>query len=53
MDSGVITQQDTTILKQMVTSLLREKPSDPVPFIYNFLAQVKSGIDKPNPLSNI
>ena len=36
-----------------MTSLLREKPSDPVPFIYNYLCQVRGGVEKPKPITNI
>lgn len=43
-DNTVITNKDTLVLKQLVTNLLREKPTDPVPFIYNFLSQIKDGV---------
>lgn len=36
--SLIINQQDTSVLKKLVTSLLHEKPNDPVPFIYSFLS---------------
>lgn len=38
IDSNVITPKDSLVLKQLVTSLLKEKPADTVPFIYNFLS---------------
>ena len=50
--NGGVTDDDRKMLKDLVTSLLREKPSDPVPFIYNFLAQKQQGIQSPAPLSN-
>ena len=37
MQPNIISNQDTTVLKLLVTSLLRDKPSDPVPYIYNYL----------------
>lgn len=52
-NSNVITPKDTLVLKQLVTNLLREKPTDPVPFIYNFLSQIKNGAQTPVPITNI
>ena len=53
IDSSVITPQDSLVLKQLVTNLLREKPADTVPFIYNFLSQIKAGVQNPQPITNI
>lgn len=52
MQSGIISTSDTTVLKQLVTSLLRDKPSDPIPYIYNYLSQIKSGTEVPLGISN-
>jgi len=41
------------VLKSLVTSLLKEKPNDAVPFIYSFLSQIKAGIQQPKPVSNL
>ena len=49
---NVVTENDTLMLKSLVTNLLREKPTDPVPFIYNFLSQIKDGIQQPVPITN-
>lgn len=40
------------MLKNLVTNLLREKPRDPVPFIYNFFSQVNNGVQNPVPITN-
>ncbi len=52
-NSSIINQQDANVLKKLVTSLLREKPNDPVPFIYSFLAQAQTGAQQPKPVTNI
>ena len=41
------------MINRLVKNLLNEKPADPVPFIYNFLAQVKAGVKEPVPITNI
>lgn len=50
--NSVVGEKDTLMLKQLVTNLLREKPADPVPFIYNFLAQIQAGVEQPTPITN-
>jgi hypothetical protein len=50
---NVMGPEDYALVNQMVVSLLNEKPADPVPFIYNFLAQKKAGVANPVPLTNI
>jgi hypothetical protein len=49
----VLNTTDTTVLKSLVVNLLREKPADPVPFIYNFLAQTRDGVKDIKPITNI
>jgi len=51
-NKSVIAEEDTLMLKSLVTNLLREKPRDPVPFIYNFFSQVKNGVQNPVPITN-
>ena len=36
----------------MVTSLLRDKPRDPVPYIYTYLLELSNKVKDPKPLSD-
>lgn len=51
--SQVLGTDDTAVLKQLVVHLLREKPTDPVPFIYNFLAQTRDKVKDIKPITNL
>jgi hypothetical protein len=35
---NVIGKEDANVLKSLVTLLLKEKPSDPVAFIYSYIS---------------
>lgn len=38
MQDNTLSQDDYQMINRLVKNLLNEKPADPVPFIYNFLA---------------
>ena len=42
-----LSERDRQVVVNLITQLLREKPSDPVPFMYSYLKQVKKGIADP------
>ena len=41
------------MIVNLVKQLLKEKPSDPVPFMYSYLKQYSEGIEKPITPSNL
>lgn len=37
---------------RLVTSLLKDKPKDPVPYIYSYLSEHSKGSKEPKPLTD-
>ena len=44
MNSQVVEEEDRIIIVNLVKSLVKEKPSDPVPFMYTYLKQIAEGV---------
>ena len=47
-----VSDTDRAIIVSMVTRLLKDKPQDPIPFMYSFLQQKRDGIAKPDMATN-
>lgn len=50
--AGGYQDQAKDTLVKLVTALLRDKPKDPVPYIYSYLSDMSQGAKDPRPLTD-
>ena len=47
MATQVVNEDNRLMIVELVKQLVKEKPSDPVPFMYAYLKQISQGVHEP------